>query len=88
LPSESRPSAVSQSAAERRQAAKEITKVERQLTRLTARERELHAELAEHASDYTLLTALDADLQAVTAEMARLEARWFELAELAEDPAG
>jgi ATP-binding cassette subfamily F protein uup len=72
------------SAASRRQAAKEITKVERQLARLATRERELHALLAEHASDYARLTQLDVDLKAVTAEIAQLEASWFELHELVE----
>ena len=38
-------------------------------------------QLAEHASDYARLSALDADVAAVAAETAELEARWFELSE-------
>jgi ATP-binding cassette subfamily F protein uup len=89
LPTESSPpgsTASGVTAATRRQAAKEITKVERQLARLTSRERELHDQLAEHASDYARLTELDSDLKVVTAEMAQLEERWFELTEQAEQP--
>ena len=84
LPSESSPSASGVSAAGRRQSAKEITKLERQLARLTVRERELHGQLGEHASDYARLTELGRELQAVTSAMSQLEERWFELTEQAE----
>ena len=74
-------------AVDRRQATKEISKLERRLAQLATRERELHTLLAEHTTDYLRLGELDADLRTITAEVAQLEERWFELTEEAE-PAG
>jgi ATP-binding cassette subfamily F protein uup len=67
------------SAAERA-AKKEIARLERQIDKLSAREDELHAELAANATDYTKLTDLGAALSAVEAEKASLEERWLEVA--------
>jgi len=44
-------------------------------------EAQLSAELAAHASDYTRLTELGAQLRAVQDERAGLEERWLEVAE-------
>jgi len=68
------------SAAEERSARKELQRLERQLDRLSAREAELSAQLAAHASDYEKLTALGADLKAAQAEKADLEERWLAVA--------
>jgi ATP-binding cassette subfamily F protein uup len=68
------------SAAEERSARKELQRLERQLDRLSARETELSAQLAAHASDYEKLTSLGADLKAAQAEKADLEERWLSVA--------
>ncbi len=68
------------SAAEERTARKELQRLERQLDRLSARETELGAQLAAHATDYEKLTSLGADLKAAQAEKADLEERWLAVA--------
>ncbi|MGW5364504.1 ABC-F family ATP-binding cassette domain-containing protein [Actinopolymorpha pittospori] len=68
-------------AADQRAAKKELAKLERQLSRLTSREAELHAAQAEHASDYEKLMTLDTELRGVQAEKEEVESRWLELAE-------
>jgi ATP-binding cassette subfamily F protein uup len=68
------------SAAAERTARKELQRLERQLDRLTAREADLSAELAENATDYEKLTSLGAELKAAQAEMADLEERWLTVA--------
>jgi len=68
------------SAAEERNARKELQRLERQLDRLSARETELTVQLAAHASDYEKLTSLGADLKATQAEKADLEERWLTVA--------
>jgi ATP-binding cassette subfamily F protein uup len=73
------PAAVS-SAAEDRLARKELQRLDRQIERLTAREKELGEQLAANATDYEKLTALGADLKAVQTEKAALEDRWLDLA--------
>jgi ABC transport system ATP-binding/permease protein len=68
------------SAAEERSARKELQRLERQLDRASAREAELGAQLAAHATDYEKLTALGADLKAAQAEKAGIEERWLTVA--------
>jgi ATP-binding cassette subfamily F protein uup len=68
-------------AAEQRVAQKELTRLERQIARLTDAEERLAAELAESASDYEKLVVLGAELRGVQAERAGLEERWLEVAE-------
>jgi ATP-binding cassette subfamily F protein uup len=68
------------SAAEERSARKELQRLERQLDRASAREAELGAQLAAHATDYEKLTALGADLKAAQAEKADIEERWLTVA--------
>src|SRR6266487_1773847 len=68
------------SAAAERTARKELQRLERQLDRLTAREADLSAELAENATDYEKLTSLGAELKAAQAEKADLEERWLTVA--------
>jgi ABC transport system ATP-binding/permease protein len=71
------------SAAAQRAARKELQRLERLLDRVSAREAELTAALADHASDYTRLIELGGELRAVQAERADLEDRWLTVAEQA-----
>jgi ATP-binding cassette subfamily F protein uup len=68
-------------AAEERVARKELGKLERQLTRLDQREKQLNESLATHGSDYDKIVELDAELKTVQAERAQVEQAWFELAD-------
>src|SRR5581483_11709787 len=72
------------SAAEQREARKEIRRVERRLEVLDKKVKELHAALADAATDAPRLLALDAELREVQAERERLEEQWMEAAELAD----
>jgi ATP-binding cassette subfamily F protein uup len=60
---------------------KEQARLERRVATLEAREAELHAALAAHATDYARVTALDAELRATTAEREAAETAWLELSE-------
>ena len=51
---------------------------------LTKKEEQLHAQLADAATDAARLLALDAELRAVVAEREAVELQWLEAAELAE----
>ena len=64
-------------------AKKELAKLERSMDRLTQKEATLHAQLAEHSTDYTKITSLDAELRAVQQEKAQIEEQWLALAEIA-----
>jgi ATP-binding cassette subfamily F protein uup len=68
-------------AARRRDGQKELTRLERQLGRISAQEAELMAALAEQASDYQRLIELGAELRAAQEEKASLEERWLTVAE-------
>jgi len=68
------------SAADERVARKELQRLERQLERLSTREKELTAELAANATDYERLTALGAELRQVQADKADIEDRWLTVA--------
>jgi ABC transport system ATP-binding/permease protein len=68
-------------AADVRAARKELARLERQVSKLQDKAAQLHERLATHATDYEKVTALDADLRAVTAEIADAEHAWLELAE-------
>ncbi|THA70615.1 ABC transporter ATP-binding protein [Streptomyces sp. A0958] len=72
-------SAVSAQAA--RAAKKELQKVERQLDKMSTRETTLHAQIAEHATDFEKVAKLDVELRELVAERDVLEMRWLELAE-------
>ncbi|THA33779.1 ABC transporter ATP-binding protein [Streptomyces sp. A1277] len=64
-----------------RAAKKELQKVERQLDKMSTRETTLHAQIAEHATDFEKVAKLDAELRELVAERDVLEMRWLELAE-------
>ncbi len=68
------------SAAEERNARKEMQRLERQLDRLSEREAELTDQLAANATDYEKLTALGAELRALQSEKSDLEDRWLAMA--------
>jgi ATP-binding cassette subfamily F protein uup len=70
--------------AEQREAKKTMARIDRQLTKLGNREAELHAQLAEHATDYEKLAELDARLKELTDEKAALEEEWLEAASVLE----
>ncbi len=69
-------------AAAQRQARKEMSRLERQLSRLDGQEEKLHAQMAEQAGDHGALMALDVTLRALHAERAALEEEWLTAAEL------
>ena len=67
--------------AEEREARKALTRIERQLARVTAGEAELNAAILEAGQDYERLTVLGAELAVVSAERGDLELEWLEAAE-------
>jgi ATP-binding cassette subfamily F protein uup len=64
-----------------RAAKKELARLERQVSKLETREARLHAQLAEHATDYERVATLDAELRAVRAEREAAEEAWLLLSE-------
>jgi ATP-binding cassette subfamily F protein uup len=69
------------SAADLRVAKKELQKIERQLDKLSERETKLHAQIAEHATDFAKVAELDAELRDLAGQRDELELRWLELAD-------
>ncbi len=65
----------------RRAANKELAKLDRQLAKLGNRIEGVHAEMAEHSSDYERLGALDVRLRELEAERDALEHAWLEAAD-------
>ena len=65
-----------------RQARRDIQRWERELDHLSGREQELHAAMAEHATDHSRLSALSAELEELVAERDRLESAWLETSAL------
>jgi ABC transport system ATP-binding/permease protein len=74
-------SAAPVSAAQQRAGQKELVRLERQISKLTAAETRLGEELARSATDYARLLELGAELKAAQTERADLEERWLALAE-------
>ena len=68
----------------RRTAGKELARIERQLIKIDARESQLHAELAEHASDFARVSVLDTELRELLADKAQLEDTWLQTADAAD----
>ncbi|RRD03496.1 ABC transporter ATP-binding protein [Arachnia propionica] len=68
-------------AAEARQRRKELARLESQLAKAEQRIDELHAQMAEAATDYERLAALDAELKTAMALRSELEDAWLEAAE-------
>ncbi|MGV9211184.1 ABC-F family ATP-binding cassette domain-containing protein [Micromonospora sp. RB23] len=75
------PATSGMSAAEVRQARKELTRLERQLGKLDQREATLLDQLAADATDYARVAELDTQLKDLRAERERIEESWMTLAE-------
>jgi len=71
------------SAADVRAARKEVARIERRLAKITDLEQDLHAQLAQHATDHETVQRLDAELRALAVERDDLEDAWLTAAELA-----
>jgi len=69
------------SAAQQRAGQKELTRLERQIARLSDSEGQLHKDLADSASDYERLVELGEQLRALQEERNTLEERWLAVAE-------
>ena len=67
--------------ARKRQAGKDLARLERQIGKLNDAEAKLHEQMAAHASDYAKVAELDAKLRALVAERDDLEAQWLDAAE-------
>jgi ATP-binding cassette subfamily F protein uup len=65
-----------------RAAKKELTRLERQISKLDVQEKALHDSLAEHATDYERVAELDASLREVQAQKEAAEEAWLELSDL------
>jgi len=70
------------SAAELREAKKDLTRIERQLSRLSAQEDEIHLEMAAKAADHTAVLALNDRLRVIVDERETLELEWLSVAEI------
>ncbi|MFJ6935615.1 ABC-F family ATP-binding cassette domain-containing protein [Streptomyces sp. NPDC101132] len=68
-------------AGDSRAAKKELQKIERQLNKISDRESNLHAQIADNATDFEKVAKLDAELRELLSERDDLEMRWLELAE-------
>jgi ATP-binding cassette subfamily F protein uup len=69
----------------RRETQKEVARLERALEKSTAREAELHDEMAANATDHARLRSLQAELAALVAEREELEGAWLEASETLEN---
>ncbi|MGW3076874.1 MULTISPECIES: ABC-F family ATP-binding cassette domain-containing protein [unclassified Kitasatospora] len=80
-PADTTAAAAGLSGGDLRAAKKEMQKLERQIAKLDEKESKLHAQLAEHAADFSKVAELDTQLRAVREEKEELEMSWLELAE-------
>ncbi|ANN15176.1 glycerophosphodiester phosphodiesterase [Amycolatopsis orientalis] len=78
------PSEPKKSAAEQRAAQKELSRLERKLDQLHAKEGKLHAALLAAATDPAKLIELNTELKAVETEKEEVEAQWLETSEAIE----
>ncbi|WP_217197362.1 ABC-F family ATP-binding cassette domain-containing protein [Streptomyces buecherae] len=69
------------SAGEQRAAQKELQRIERRLDKISEQETTLHAQIAEHATDFERVAELDGKLRELSGERDELESRWLELAD-------
>jgi len=70
-----------QSAADLREAKKDLNRIDRQLAKLSAHEDRIHADMAAKAADHSAVLALNDALRAIVAERETLELEWLSLAE-------
>jgi ATP-binding cassette subfamily F protein uup len=66
---------------DQRAARKELTRLEREIGKHDKRESELHALLAEHATDYVRVNDLNEELRAIQKAKDAAESRWLELSD-------
>jgi ABC transport system ATP-binding/permease protein len=71
------------SAADVRAARKEVTRIERRLSKIAELEAKVHDKMAAQSTDHLAVAALDAELRALADEKDELEAAWLEAAEIA-----
>lgn len=69
------------SGAEAHAAKKELSRIERRLTRIDSEEKKLHDQMATHATDFDKVATLDAKLRELSNEKDELELSWLELSE-------
>jgi ATPase subunit of ABC transporter with duplicated ATPase domains len=69
-------------AAEQREARKEMARVEKQLARLSEREERLHAQMVEAATDHAKVLELNGQLREIVEEREELELAWLAAAEV------
>ncbi len=69
---------------EKRDARKNLNRVERQLSKLAATEAKVHAQMASKVGDYGALGELNARLDELAGEKASLELQWLEASEVLE----
>jgi ATPase subunit of ABC transporter with duplicated ATPase domains len=74
----------SASPAEQREARKVMARVEKQLSRLAAREERIHALMTEHVSDHARVLELNQELRGIVDEREVLELEWLEAGEVLE----
>ena len=70
------------SAADLRGAKKDLNRIDRQLSKLSAQEDRIHVEMAAKASDHTAVLELNTSLRAIVAERETLEREWLCVAEI------
>jgi len=75
-------SASRQSAADLREAKKDLNRIDRQLAKLAAQEDRIHVEMAAKAADHTAVLALNNTLRAILDERETLELEWLSVAEI------
>ncbi|RIQ27113.1 ABC-F family ATP-binding cassette domain-containing protein [Jiangella rhizosphaerae] len=78
---EAAPAAARTRTGDTRAARKEIARIERELEKLERREKTLHEQIADNATDHEKVLTLDTELRSVHGEREALEERWLELAD-------
>jgi ABC-type multidrug transport system ATPase subunit len=81
-PAQAESEAGSQSAADLREAKKDLNRIDRQLARLSDQEDKIHAEMAAKAADHQAVLALNHKLRAIVDERETLELEWLAVAEI------
>jgi len=69
-------------AAERREAKKDLNRIDRLLTKLSTQEDKIHLEMAAKAADHTAVLGLNDKLRAIVDEREALELEWLSVAEI------
>jgi len=71
-----------QSAAELREAKKDLNRIDRQLAKLSTQEQRIHAQMAAKAADHNAILALNDTLRAIVEDREVLEREWLSVAEI------